>query len=128
MATETVVGRRAWIYSHHIGRYAETGTGFNHPVGVAPAKDGVLYVASRGIDLVEICRITKLTVEQDFICEFGGGGEDPGQFRFLTAVALDRDENVYASDEWLNRITVFDKNGELLRAWGEAGPGPGRGG
>ncbi len=126
MATETVVGRRAWIYSHHVGRYAEVGTGFTFPIGVAAAKDGVLFVGSRGIDVAEMARVSKVTVEQDFITQFGGGGEDPGQFRFLTALALDREENVYASDEWLNRITVFDKDGDLLRTWGEAGPGPGQ--
>ena len=86
----------------------------------------MLFVASRGIDVVEIARISKVTVEQEFITQFGSGGDDPGQFRFLTALALDREENVYACDEWLNRITVFDKDGDLLRTWGEAGPGPGQ--
>jgi len=43
----------------------------------------------------------------------------------LTALAVDREENVYAADEWLNRITVFDKDGTLLRTWGEAGTGEG---
>jgi len=126
MAIETVVGRRAWIYSHNIGRYGEAGTGFTFPVGVATAKDGVLFVADRGHDEFPSQRISKLTVEQEFITEFGRGGDDEGQFRFPTAVVLDRQENVYVSDEWLNRITVFDKDGTLLRTWGEAGTGEGQ--
>jgi DNA-binding beta-propeller fold protein YncE len=121
MAIETVVGRRAWIYSHNIGRVSEAGMGFIYPVGVAPAKDGVLYVANRGYAYAQSQRISKVTVEEEFITEFGRGGEEEGRFRFLTAVALDREENVYTSDEWLNRITVFDKDGTLLRTWGESG-------
>ena len=126
MAIETVVGRRAWIYSHNVGRYGEAGTGFAVPVDIAAAKDGVLFVADRGLDAAQVQRISKVTVEQEFITEFGRGGDDEGQFRLLTAVALDREENVYASDEWLNRITVFDKDGTLLRTWGEAGTGEGQ--
>ena len=126
MAIETVVGRRAWIYSHNIGRVAEAGTGFIYPVGVAAAKDGVLFVANRGYAYAQVQRISKVTVEEEFITEFGRGGEEEGQFSYLTAVALDREENVYTSDEWLHRITVFDKDGTLLRTWGEAGTGEGQ--
>ena len=126
MAIETVVGRRAWIYSHNVGRLAEAGTGFSYPIGVAAAKDGVLFVANRGYDFIQVQRISKLTVEEEFITEFGRNGDDEGQFRLLTAVALDREENVYTADEWLNRITVFDKDGTLLRTWGEAGKGQGQ--
>ena len=126
MAIETVASGRAWIYSHNIGRNAGAGTGFSMPIGVAPAKDGVLFVANRGSDNNQNQRISKLTVDQEFISEFGRGGEDEGQFIFLTAVALDRDENVYTTDEWLNRVTVFDKDGSLLRTWGDAGEGEGK--
>ena len=126
MSIETVVGRRAWIYSHNVGRNAEAGTGFVLPVGIATAKDGVLFVANRGYDFAQVQRISKVTVEEEFITEFGRGGEGEGQFRALTAVALDREENVYTADEWLNRITVFDTDGTLLRTWGEAGTGEGQ--
>ena len=115
MAIETVVGRRAWIYSHHVGRYSDAGTGFTFPIGIALAKDGVLFVANRGFDRIQVQRISKVTVGEEFITEFGRKGDDEGQFRYLTAVALDQEENVYAADEWLNRITVFDKDGSLLR-------------
>ena len=90
--------------------------GFGPPIGVALAKDDVLYVAIRGGS-----RITKATVDQEFLTEFGRGGEEEGQTVWLTAVALDQDENVYVTDEWLQRITVFDSDGEVLNTWGEAG-------
>ena len=126
MAIETVASGRAWIYSHNIGRNAGAGSGFSAPIGVAPAKDGVLFVANRGSDTNQNQRISKLTVDQEFISEFGRAGEDEGQFVFLTGVALDREENVYTTDEWLNRVTVFDKDGNLLGTWGDAGEGEGK--
>jgi DNA-binding beta-propeller fold protein YncE len=111
--------------------------GFSAPVGVAPAKDGVLFVANRSSDTNPNQRISKITIDHQFITEFGSAGAayamtdpskmaEPGKFVWITAVALDRDENVYVSDEWLHRITVFDKDGHLLRTWGEAGEGEGQ--
>ena len=126
MAIETVVGKRAWIYSHHVGRSAEAGAGFSWPISIAAAKDGVFFVASRGSDTERTQRISKVTVDQEFITEFGRRGNEEGQFDFLTAVALDRQENVYTADEYLHRITVFDKDGTLLNTWGEAGTGEGQ--
>ena len=126
MPIETVVGNRAWIYSHNIGRNAAAGMGFSMPIGVAPAKDGVLFVASRGSDTNPNQRISKVTLDQDFIHEFGRVGEEQGSHVFLTGVALDRDENVYTTDEWLNRVSVFDNDGNFLRSWGEAGEGEGQ--
>ena len=126
MAIETVVGRRAWIYSHNVGRLMLAGTGFSFPVGIALAKDGVLFVANRGYDHAAGQRISKVTVGEEFITEFGRKGDEEGNFKFLTSLALDREENVYVADETHNRITVFDKDGTLLRTWGEAGPGDGQ--
>ena len=115
MPLDTLAAGRAWTYSHNVGRRATAGMGFNWPVAMAVAKDGVLFVANR-----TPC-ISKVTVGQEFIHEFGRNGE----FVFLSGLALDRDQNVYASDEWQNRITVFDNDGNLLRTWGEEGEGPG---
>jgi len=121
MAEITVAPGRCWQYSHYIGRSATAGAGFRQPVGVAAGRDGMLYVANRSV-----VRITKTTVDQEFITEFGRNGQEEGQFVWITAVALDKDENVYTSDEWLNRITVFDKDGNLLRTWGEQGEADGQ--
>ena len=126
MPIETVVGRRAWIYSHNIGRYGEAGTGWAMPIAVASAKDGVLFVADKGYDIAPVQRISKITVDHEFIADIGRGGDGEGQFRLIADVILDREENVYVSDEWLNRITVFDKDGTLLKTWGDAGEGEGQ--
>ena len=122
MAQITVAPGRCWQYSHYVGRQATAGMGFGQPIGVAPAKDGVLYVANRGGS-----RISKLTVDQEFISEFGQNlPEQVGPSVWLTAIALDKEENVYVTDEWLNRVTVFDSDGQLLNHWGEAGEGEGQ--
>ena len=116
MPLDTLAAGRALTYSHNVGRRATAGTGFNWPVAMAVGKDGVLFVANR-----TPC-ISKVTVNQEFIHEFGRNGE----FVFLSGLALDREQNVYAPDEWQNRITVFDNDGNLLRTWGEEGDGPGQ--
>ena len=116
MALDTLAAGRAWTYSHNIGRRATAGMGFNWPVAMAVGKDGVMFVANR------TPHITKFTIDQEFIHEFGRTGE----FEFLSGLALDKDQNLYASDEWRNRITVFDNDGNVLRTWGEEGDEPGQ--
>jgi sugar lactone lactonase YvrE len=83
---------------------------------MALGKDGVVFVANR------TPHITKFTVDQEFIQEFGRTGE----FTFLSGIGLDKDQNIYASDEWRNRITVFDNDCNVMRTWGEEGDGPGQ--
>ena len=95
---------------------------FSQPITAAVAPSGAIYVGSRGATpwgWNKYVRITKTNSDHDFIGDFGRGGEGSGEFVWLTSVALDADENVYAADEWLNRITVFDSEGKLLKTWGE---------
>ena len=42
-----------------------------------------------------------------------------------TSIAVDSKDNVYVADEWLNRITIFNKDGEFVSKWGKAGSGDG---
>ena len=41
-------------------------------------------------------------------------------------ISVSKNGNVYISDEWLNRITVFSEEGEYRFMWGEPGCGPGQ--
>ena len=131
MALHTVAAGRAWVYSHNIGRNAQVGMGFSQPVGVAATKDGVLYVANRSGEQNPSSRISKVTVDHEFISEFGRQGpayssSATSHFTWLTGVALDKDENVYTTDEWKSQVSIFDKEGELLKVWGEKGTGEGQ--
>ena len=38
---------------------------------------------------------------------------------------MDSHEKVYVSDDWLNRISIFDKDGDYLGKWGTPGSGDG---
>ena len=127
MAQITVAAGRCWQYSKYIGRQGAAGTGFTAPIGVAVGKDDMLYVASRNNP-----RITKTTLGEEFILEFGRGmPEQPGapflsRHMWITAIALDNDENVYTTDEWNNSVIVYDKDGKLLKNWGEKGEEEGK--
>ena len=111
-------------YSHSIGRNEFAGTGFRNPVDLALGADDVVYVLNRSYETrPDGIRVSVCTLNEEYISEFGSNGEGDGQFTWPTAIALDKDENVYVADEWLNRISIFNKTGEYLRKWGTSGSG-----
>ena len=123
-------------YSHTIGRRENSGTGFSRPVALARGQGDLLYVVSRGYEALARTdtRVTICTVGEDYIGQFGRGailGETPdpeadGSIIWPTSIALDADGNVYLSDEWLNRISIFSKDGEWIGKWGTPGDGDGQ--
>ena len=124
---QTVMVRgRVYNYSHTIGRNATGGPGFRHPVDLALGGNGVVYVINRGDEFQPCQRVSVITVDEEFIRDFGGVGTGDGQFTWPTAIALDGDENVYVADEWLNRISIFDRDGNYLGKWGTPGSGEGK--
>ena len=121
-------------YSHTIGRAEFSGPGFRAPVGVARGQDDQLYVLSRSYEArPDGKRVTLCTVGEDYITEFGRGVSTSqahadaadGAFMWPTAIALDRAGNVYVSDEWYHRISIFTKDGNWIGKWGTPGDGDG---
>jgi DNA-binding beta-propeller fold protein YncE len=51
---------------------------------------------------------------------------EDGALVWPTAIAFDKDWNVYVTDEWLNRISIFTKDGDYIGKWEER-PGSGDG-
>ena len=48
-----------------------------------------------------------------------------GEFRQPTDVAWDSEGNIFISDGYVNsRIAKYDKNGDWVKQWGQAGKGP----
>ena len=129
MLTRTVYGR-TYTYSHCIGRGTNGGEGFRYPLDLALASDDVVYVVNGPSEFMASSRITKCTLgselgDEEFIMDIGAPGEGDGEFTGITSIALDKDENLYVSDEVLNRITIFDKDGNFVDKWGVHGSGDG---
>ncbi len=121
-------GIKEWTfsYSHSVGRNEFAGTGFRNPMDLALGANDVVYVVNRSYEnRPDGVHVTVVTLNEDYIREFGSYGEDDGQFVWPTSIALDRQENVYIADEWLNRISIFDKDGKFLSKWGKPGSGDG---
>lgn len=110
-------------YSHTIGFLATMrGRGFTNPVDMAFDSDGVMYVVNRvGPEdgtYTPYKRITICTASEEYVGEFGTGGEKDGQLMWPSSIAIDKDDNIYISDEALHRISIFNKNGDFLGKWG----------
>src|SRR3989442_6764950 len=130
MLTETVAGR-TYDYSHNVGRGAQTGMGFNNPVAMALDADGVVYVANRGSESISNVpwdrtgvgqRISKVSLgsqpgEEEYLGEFSRYGSAPGQLIWPAGLVVDTQGNVYVTDEWLKRVSVFDREGNFFSCW-----------
>ena len=56
--------------------------------------------------------VFKFSSDGRFITQFGGDGDEPGQFRAPSAIAVDNQGRVYVSD--FKGVQVFDANGRYL--------------
>jgi len=141
MQTQIVAGR-VFDFSHAVGRSAASGMGFRTPVAVAVAPGSganATYVVNRGYEMVPNVgwnrtalgvRISKIvlggvTGEEEFVTDFSNYGDAPGRVIWPAGVAVDSQGIVYVTDEWLNRVSVFDGDGNFLQCWGISGEGEG---
>ena len=120
MITRTV-GSRTYTYSHSIGLLATAGKGFRFPVDLGFGPEDAVYVLNRGNTAPTSARVTKCTLDEDFIMTFGSYGSEDGQLLGATALAVDGEENIYVADEYLTRISIYDKDGTFLGKWGTRG-------
>ena len=135
----TVAAGRVFDFSHAVGRGAISGLGFRLAVALAAGEGDTIYAVNRGWEQVQNVpwnktqlgtRVGKLIIppepgEEDVVCDFSKPGDGPGEMIWPAGIALDSEENVYVTDEWLNRVSIFDKDGNFLRDWGTAGSGDG---
>lgn len=94
----------------------------SYPIDVAVTGDDRLFVLCRGDQTAEIRRTDMDDVNHG---SFGGRGDAEGKFTWPASLAIGPDENLYVSDEALNRISVFSLNGEFISSWGVPGNGEG---
>ncbi len=117
---------RAFEYDRTIGRGAFAGAGFRAHVDFALGSGNIIYVLNRGWEYRrDGVRVTMLNINEEFLGDFGSVGDADGQFVWASSIAFDSKMNVYVSDDWLNRISIFDKDGTFLDKWGVAGSGDG---
>ena len=117
---------RLFHYDRTIGRSELFGTGFRGSLDLALGSEGRIYVLNKCWEYRrDGLRVTILTIDEDWIGDFARFGEGDGEFVWPASIALDSRQNVYISDEWLNRISIFDKDGTFLEKWGVSGSGEG---
>jgi DNA-binding beta-propeller fold protein YncE len=111
-------------YSQTIGMFVEVGRGMSNPYDVASVGDGRLFVLSRSniFDApVGGLRIGIVTLDEDYLGEWGSYGTEPGQLVWPNSMVLDAQGRLLISDEWRHDVQCFAQDGTLLHSWG--GPG-----
>ena len=91
-------------------------------VDIAIGSEGRLYVLNRSSVQTEI---RKLTIDDEDLGALDVTESD-AELRWPVQVILDGQENLYVSDEALDRISVFNRDGESLGFWGESGDAAGQ--
>jgi sugar lactone lactonase YvrE len=105
-----------------LGGVMGTGPGeFCWVTDVAEDSQGNLYVSEYG----DADRVQKFSPQGEFLLQWGGTGEEPGQFRRPQSLAIDDQDRVWVADSCNHRIQVFDSEGRLLDSWGKEGAAPG---
>ena len=102
------------------------GRGFHLPVDISVRADGRVYVINRSPMHRLGIRVGICDLLHGWYGEFGSDGKADGQFTGPTAITHDSNDRIYVADEELNRITVFNADGEFESKWGELGNEPGQ--
>ena len=114
-------------YIDNVGFNADNGgRGFHLPTAMVIRGDGRIFVSSRSsLNQLVIVGIQMVSQNHDFYGQIGRHGRAPGDMMGPTALALDSDDNLYLADEFLQRITVYDRDGDVVTTWGKKGSGDG---
>ena len=129
MVTATKISHVQLQYSHTIGRGEQFGPGFTYPIHMARGEDDLMYVLCRSSEYrPEGTRVTVCTVDEEYVNAFARGvpQQGPHEYNFEDGslvwpvnVAIASNGNVYVSDEWLHRISMFTRDGEYIGKWEE---------
>lgn len=109
------------------------------PVAVACRSGDKVYVVSRQYEQildvpwnqtatfaqVNVFNITTTPGEEEHLVKISRYGDAEGQLIWPAGIALDSDDNVFVTDEWMNRVSVFTSAGEFVKCWGTPGAGHG---
>jgi len=85
---------------------------FRKAEGIAVAKDGSIFIADTGES-----QIVVYDANYKYLRSFGSIGSEDGQFKSITKILFDSDENLYVLDAY-SSIQVLTKEGKLIRKMG----------
>lgn len=125
MTTSELVSR-TFVYDHTIGMDDFAGRSFRNLADLAIGPDEMLYVLQRGESVHHNVAVKKCNVSEEWFGEFGTFGTEPGQMVWPAGIAIDSQQRLYVTDEWNQRLSVFDTEGNVLAEWGEKGSGEGQ--
>ncbi len=98
------------------------GRGFHLPTDMVIRDDGVIFVVSRSNSVaLNIIGIQRAKLDHEYLGKIGGYGREMGDMIGPTALALDAEDNLYLADEVLQRITVYNPDGDPRSMWGTVG-------
>ena len=114
-------------YNDTIGFNADAGgRGFHLPTDMVVRDDGVIFVVSRSNTVtLNIVGIQRVKLGHVYLGQVGGYGREMGDMIGPTALALDSEDNLYLADEVLQRITIYNADGDPRSMWGTVGDGDG---
>ena len=117
-----IVGERVYDFSHVVGGRDQV----MGPVALATGDDDEMFAIITKID--RGCTVTRFSAgdgsgDEEVINHIGDRGEAPGQFVWPSGISLDSNRNVYVTDAWTDRVSVFTLDGEFVRSFGSSGDG-----
>jgi len=122
------IAPRPLTYSHTVGTLALTGRGFSNPIDLTLGQNGLVYVLNRSNSNQAsqgAVRITICTLDEEYVGQFGGFGEEDGQITWPTSITRDSNGNIYVSDEHRHDVQIFNRDHEFSGKWGSFGSGDG---
>ena len=130
----TVAAGRVFDYSHAVG-----GLEMPQPIASASAAGDRVFVLNRQFEEVldvpwdktatcvevNLFRIPTTPQAEEFLGSFSRYGSSEGESIWPAGLAIDSEESLYITDEWMNRVSVFNSSGDFLYCWGSEGSGIG---
>ncbi len=108
------------------GAYLTQWPSSGYPYFVATDSGNNVYVtdAHNGTNVQR--GVEKFDSNSTYLTLWGIFGTNNGKFNDPCGIAVDRSNNVYVTDDSLNRVEKFGSNGNHLTQWGSSGSGPGQ--
>jgi len=119
------IKRRPIQYAFTVGNLALTGQGFSNPMDLALSRNSNrVYVINRSNPFQAVqggVRVGIVTLEPEYIGQFGDFGTDDGGFVWPTSLAVDSQETIYVTDEHRHDVQLFDQDGNFVSKFGKFG-------